>query len=111
MKIGNNPNSIQNGLTQGLGGKDRVTKSSDGAGPEGKKISADVLQDSARVNISEKAKEMQRVKELAKQAPDVDAEKVAKFRSLIASGEYKVNAEAIADRMLDDELSLAATQG
>ena len=69
-----------------------------------------MIDSSARINISDKAKEMARVKELAKQAPDVDAEKVAKFRAMIEKGEYKVNAEALADRMLQDELALAAVQ-
>ena len=108
MKI--NSYSINQGIAQGLGAKDRVTKSGDSANPSASKISQGMLDSSAKVNISEKAKEMARVKELANQSPDVDAEKVAKFRALIEKGEYKVNAEAIADRMLEDELSLAATQ-
>lgn len=109
MKV--NSNAINSGIASGLDKKDRVTKSESGlAGAQSKKVSQGMLDSSARVNISDKAKELSRVKELAKQAPDVDAEKVAKFRSLIERGEYKVNAEAIADKMLGEELQLAATQ-
>ena len=108
MKI--NSNRINPSLAGELNKSDKLTKSNSNAGDAGKAVSQGMIDSSARVNISEKAKEMARVKELAKQAPDVDAEKVAKFRALIDRGEYKVNAEAIADRMLGDELQLAATQ-
>ena len=108
MKI--NSNRINPGLAGELSKNDRVSKSGTGIEGGANKISQGMIDSSARVNISDKAKELARVKELAKQAPDVDAEKVAKFRSLIEKGEYKVNAEAIADKMLGEELQLAATQ-
>ena len=57
-----------------------------------------------RVEVSPKAQEAKRIKELAMSAPDVDAEKVAKFRSLIDAGLYKVDAKSVADRMVDDHL-------
>lgn len=58
----------------------------------------------SRVEVSPKAQEAKRIKELAMAAPDVDMEKVAKFRSLIDAGQYKVDAKAVADRMVDDHL-------
>ncbi|MFK8138315.1 MAG: flagellar biosynthesis anti-sigma factor FlgM [Bdellovibrionales bacterium] len=110
MKI--NSNNINPNLASGLGNSDRVTKSKTGDGDaNASKVSSALLDSSAKVNISEKAKEINRVKELAKQAPDVDAEKVAKFRSLIANGEYKINAGAIADKMVDEELMMSSIQG
>ncbi len=57
-----------------------------------------------RVEVSPKAQEAKRIKELALAAPDVDAEKVEKFRSLIDAGLYKVDAKAVADRMVDDHM-------
>ncbi len=57
-----------------------------------------------RVAVSPQAQEAKRIKELALAAPDVDMEKVAKFRSLIDAGQYKVDAKAVADRMVDDHL-------
>lgn len=57
-----------------------------------------------RVAVSPQAQEAKRIKELAMAAPDVDMEKVAKFRNLIDSGMYKVDAKSVADRMVDDHL-------
>lgn len=62
------------------------------------------LAGATRVAVSPQAQEAKRIKELAMAAPDVDMEKVAKFRSLIDSGQYKVDAQAVADRMVDDHL-------
>ena len=62
--------------------------------------------DSTRIDLSPKAQEAKRIKELAKAAPDVDMEKVEKFRQLIDEGKYKVDAKAIADRMIDQELEI-----
>lgn len=59
---------------------------------------------SSRVDVSPRAQEAKRIKELAMAAPDVDEAKVAKFRQLIDEGKYKVDAEAIADRMVDEHL-------
>ncbi|MCB0349384.1 MAG: flagellar biosynthesis anti-sigma factor FlgM [Bdellovibrionales bacterium] len=65
------------------------------------------LESSAKVNVSQMAKDSSRISEIARNAPDVDAEKVAKFKALINSGQYSVNAKAIADKMVDQELDMA----
>ena len=62
--------------------------------------------DAARVDVSSRAQDAQRIKELALAAPDVDMEKVEKFRRLIDSGQYKVDAKAVADKMVDDHLDV-----
>ncbi len=62
---------------------------------------------SASVDLSPRAMEAKTIKELALAAPDVDAQKVAKFRQLIDSGNYKVDAKSIADRMVDEHLAFA----
>lgn len=62
--------------------------------------------DSTRIELSPKAQEAKRIKELAKAAPDVDMEKVEKFRKLIDEGKYKVDSKAVADRMIDQELEI-----
>ncbi|MBX2988561.1 MAG: flagellar biosynthesis anti-sigma factor FlgM [Bdellovibrionaceae bacterium] len=61
--------------------------------------------DAATVDVSDRAQEAKRIKELANARPDVDMEKVAKFRNLIESGQYKVDARAVADRMVDEAIS------
>jgi negative regulator of flagellin synthesis FlgM len=69
---------------------------------------ADLLQsslgDSSKVELSPKAQEAKRIKELAMAAPDVDEAKVAKFRKMIDEGNYKVDAKSIADKMVDEHL-------
>jgi negative regulator of flagellin synthesis FlgM len=57
-----------------------------------------------RVEVSSQAQDAKRIKELAMAAPDVDMEKVARFRSLIDSGQYNVDSQAVADRMVDDHM-------
>jgi negative regulator of flagellin synthesis FlgM len=60
--------------------------------------------DASKVEVSPRAQEAKRIKELALAAPDVDEAKVAKFRKLIDEGNYKTDAKAIADRMVDEHL-------
>lgn len=62
------------------------------------------LGQSTRVDVSDRAQEAKRIKDLAMAAPDVDMEKVEKFRKLIDSGAYKVDGKAVADRMVDEHL-------
>ncbi len=57
-----------------------------------------------KIDLSDRAQEAKRIQELATAAPDVDTEKVEKFRRLIDSGEYKVDAKAVADKMVDEHL-------
>lgn len=57
---------------------------------------------SARVDVSSRAQDMARAKELATPSGDVDEAKVARLQRLIDAGEYKVDAEAIADRLVDE---------
>ncbi|MGZ3691658.1 MAG: flagellar biosynthesis anti-sigma factor FlgM [Pseudobdellovibrio sp.] len=57
-----------------------------------------------KVELSSRAQDVQKIKELAKNSPDVDMDKVEKFKRLIADGQYKVDAKAIADRMVDEHM-------
>lgn len=58
----------------------------------------------SRVEVSSEAQTAKRIKDLANAAPDVDMAKVEKFRQLIDDGKYKVDAKAVADKMVDDHL-------
>ena len=60
--------------------------------------------DASRVQLSPRAQDAKRIKEIAMQTPDVDEAKVAKFRKLIDEGNYKVDAKSIADKMVDEHL-------
>ncbi|UOE99917.1 flagellar biosynthesis anti-sigma factor FlgM [Bdellovibrio reynosensis] len=67
-------------------------------------LSSSSLGESSKVELSPRAQEAKRIKELAMSAPDVDEAKVAKFRKLIDEGKYNVDAKAIADKMVDEHL-------
>lgn len=58
----------------------------------------------AKVDVSAKAQEMKKAKEIATNTPDVDEAKVAKFQALVDSGKYKVDAEKVADKVVDEYL-------
>ncbi len=58
--------------------------------------------ESSKVELSSRAKDIQSIKNLAMNAPDVDQAKVDKFQKLIDSGKYKVDAKAIASKMVDE---------
>lgn len=60
-----------------------------------------------KVALSPRAQELKKIKELANAAPDVDMSKVEKFKRLIAEGKYKVDAQAVADKMVDEHVMSA----
>jgi negative regulator of flagellin synthesis FlgM len=60
----------------------------------------------ANTEISAKAKEFAKAKAVAHDAPDVREEKIAALKARIADGKYKIDADAIADRMVDDHIKM-----
>lgn len=67
-------------------------------------LSSALNESSARVDVSSRAQEAKKIKDIAMAAPDVDMEKVEKFRRLIDEGKYSVDAQAVADKMVDEHL-------
>ena len=63
---------------------------------------------SAKINLSERAQLMQKAKEIATQAPDVNEAKVARLQKLIDEGKYQVNAQALADKLVDEHMMFPA---
>jgi negative regulator of flagellin synthesis FlgM len=61
--------------------------------------------DTAKVNLSERAQSMQKAKEIASH-DTVDEAKVARLQKLIDDGKYKVDARAVADRLVDEHLAM-----
>ncbi len=59
---------------------------------------------SVQVNLSDRAKELQRVKDLIKESDDVNEAKVAQLQKMIDAGEYKVDASKVADRLVEEHL-------
>lgn len=104
MKVHNNPSQLTGIDSQKV---DRLDlKSSKGSTDASGKspISAKDTKDAARVELSQRAQEMKKIKEIASQAPDVDMDKVAKFQKLIDEGKYKVDTKDVADKMVDEFL-------
>ncbi len=67
-------------------------------------LDSSVSSDSAsRVNLSERAQDIKRIKELATAAPDIREDRVAELQKMIDGGKYKVDAKDIADKMVDEE--------
>jgi negative regulator of flagellin synthesis FlgM len=56
-------------------------------------------------DISAKGKEFAKVKEAAARAPDVREQKIAELKRRIAEGKYKIDENAVADKMVDEHLS------
>ena len=64
------------------------------------------VSDSAKVDVSSRAQDMRRAKELATPSDSIDEAKVARLQKMIDDGNYKVDAGAIADRMLDEHAKM-----
>ncbi len=60
---------------------------------------------SAKVNVSDRAQMMQKAKDIAS-STSVDEAKVARLQKMIDEGKYKVDADAIADRLVDEHLRM-----
>ena len=65
--------------------------------------STNKLSDSSRVNLSERAQQMNKAKEIASK-PSFDSDKVARLQGMIDNGTYKVDSAAVADRLVDSHL-------
>jgi len=62
---------------------------------------------SSKVDVSERAQQIKKAKEIAsKDVDSIDEAKVARLQALIDKGEYKVDAEAIADRLVDEHMNM-----
>ena len=59
-----------------------------------------------QLNLSEHAQRMSRAKEIASE-DSIDEAKVARLQKMIDEGSYKVNAEAIADRIVDEHIKMS----
>lgn len=86
-------------------------KKSDSTSQESAKVSSAQGSQATKVELSSRAQDVKKIKDIATSAPDVDSAKVEKFKQLIAEGKYKVDAKAVADRMVDEHLMAAGSAG
>ncbi|NCN27015.1 flagellar biosynthesis anti-sigma factor FlgM [bacterium] len=85
---------------QGTGKSDRLQKQSEGTNNSGVNQTT-----SEKVKWSDDAKLMSQALDTIKNTPDVRAEKVAALKAKVASGSYKVDSGALADKMINDSLA------
>ena len=69
-------------------------------------LSLDDFAGSAKVDLSDRARDVKRAKSLATPDDSIDEAKVARLQKLIDEGKYKVDADAIADRLLDEQMKM-----
>ena len=110
-KVGQNVNTsdAKSEKTAGAakaGGVKGNSKSSETTSTE----SAQAGTQATKVELSPRVQDIKKIKEIAKSTPDVDVDKVAKFKQMIAEGKYKVDAKAVADKMVDEHLKSGRTE-
>ena len=57
-----------------------------------------------RVDLSNKAKDIQKIKQVLEQTPEIREEKVQDLKHQIQTGNYTINPAKIADKMLGESL-------
>ena len=97
-KVGQNINLTDAGKTEKASDKSKI---SDIKNQQISNVRPDSTE-SSKVELSSRAKDIQTIKNLATNAPDVDQAKVDKFQKLIDSGKYKVDAKTLASKMVDE---------
>lgn len=105
MKVTNKPSgAMQNAeslKTKSVGAESILDKKTKPAALENAGVAS-----STSVNVSARAQDAMKAKELATPSQGIDDAKVARLQAMIDKGEYKVNADAIAERMLDEHMKM-----
>lgn len=65
------------------------------------------LGDSSKINVSNRAQMMNKALEIAKNTEVNNDAKIARLQKMIDEGKYKVDAESIADRMVDEHFMMS----
>lgn len=99
-KINQNLPNVEAGKAAKVGEKGNSEKNKD------VKAGALGVADNAPVKLSNQAQAIKKAKEIANQQT-VDEAKVARLQKLIDEGKYKVDAEAVADRLVDEQLRMS----
>jgi negative regulator of flagellin synthesis FlgM len=109
MRVNHQPGNTQvqgTGVSRTQSGEKAQAKEQ--AGRAGASTAATTIPGSVKTEISGKAKEFAQAKAVASQAPDVREDKIAALKARIAAGTYQIDANKIADKMVDDHQALSA---
>ncbi len=111
INSGPNPNSATGvSAPQTQAAESSSTKKSEQIKKQNYTSSAEASQQStssAKADISSRAKDMAKAKQVAQDTPDVREAKIAELKEKIANKSYRVDANAIADKLVDDHIKLA----
>lgn len=102
---GNNP--VQSAEVSGAKQSSRATAAQEAKKADGAKAPTQVESDGATATISGRARDMAQAKAVAEGTPDVRDEKIAELKRRISAGNYHVDADKIADRMVDDHIKMS----
>lgn len=107
MKVTNQPPHINSGADAAQSLERTKSTARPGATPDGKSQveGTEAAAGSSAVELSDNARLMRQASEAAKAAPALDAGKVERLKEQIRSGTYRVDAEAIAERILEDHFN------
>ena len=61
--------------------------------------------ESAKIKISQEARELQRIAELARKGDELRADKVKQLKQAIAKGEYEIDAQEVAKSIVRSEIA------
>ncbi len=106
MKINPNVAAGSSGIQSSDAKKIEKTKVS-GYENKSEGVASSAKNNSANTEISSKAKDMAKAKQIATESPDVREAKIAELKEKIQSKKYNVGADAIADKLVDDHIRLA----
>lgn len=103
MKVSNNNsnaiNSSQLGKATSAQSAEEAKKSKGSS-----TVGAEELSGAAKVEVSGRARDVQKAKDIAMGGPSVDEAKVARLQKLIDEGKYKIDAQSIADKLVDEHM-------
>lgn len=57
-----------------------------------------------KVELSAQSKDLKKIRDVLAMTPDVRTERVAALKKAIEDGQYKIQAEAVADKMLKEQM-------
>jgi negative regulator of flagellin synthesis FlgM len=98
-----NSNQVQGTETKRTGKADKAQDNRAAAAAKGGESAKS--SDAVKSDISSRAKDSAKARAVATSAPDVREDKIAELKRRIADGNYKVDAGAVADRMVNEHLA------
>lgn len=108
MKVSNSgPKNVGSGIAStGTAGAAETAKTARGGNSAAADALGATVGSSAKVAVSSRAQELARAKAMATPSNDIDQAKVARLQAMIDNGSYKVDADAIAERLISEQMKM-----